>query len=104
MRCISVQIVRFVEAYYPGIVECRLLEATGRERTFIGKVPVFTTDDLDAESVYPCPGVIACKIISTGKDLQGRTVVTVDTEKPWSVEDTNDETCFVVLPEQLTEC
>ncbi len=104
MQCLRVQIVRFVMEHQPNIIECRLTEATGRERAFIGKCAYFTADDLDADSVYPQPGLIACEVIGTHQDQQGRTVVTVDTERPWGIEDTEDETRFVVLPEQLTAC
>lgn len=52
MNAIEIEIRRFVDDSYPGFVECWLTDANGREWSFIEKVPVVTTEDLDAESDY----------------------------------------------------
>jgi hypothetical protein len=38
---LALQIVRFVDDYQPGVVECEFIDANGRPHTFIGKVPNF---------------------------------------------------------------
>ena len=43
---ISVQIVRFVDEYQPGIVACEFLDAAGHCHTIIAKVPLVSMKDL----------------------------------------------------------
>ena len=76
-------------------------DAHGREHRIREKVPVISTEDLDATSSYPRPGVIACEIISQRRDANGSEIVTITTERPWNCESTTGETEFDVLPEQL---
>lgn len=45
MATVSVQIVRFVDDYQPGIVECQLLDAEGAVHFFIEKVPIVAAED-----------------------------------------------------------
>src|ERR1700733_4036676 len=61
MLGVQVQIVPFVDDYQPGIIECQFIDAHGRLWSFIEKVPVVTELDLDGDSSYPQPGVIACE-------------------------------------------
>lgn len=103
MIAVAIQITRYVDDSYPGFVECRFVDAAGREWLFIEKVPVVTSADLDAHSSYPQPGVIACQVIERRKVPDGHEVVTVDTEEPWHVEATSGETRFDVLADQLVE-
>ncbi|MDQ2799926.1 MAG: hypothetical protein M3Y13_09815 [Armatimonadota bacterium] len=100
---VSVQIVRFVQVHQPGWVECRLTDAYGREWAFVDKLPMFTSDDLDAKSRYPVPGVIGCQIIRREQDELGREIVIIDTEQPDHIEAIDGETRFAVLPQQLAE-
>ncbi len=102
MLTLTVDIVRFADAYQPGIVECQFNDAWGNQHLFIDKLPLFTTDDLSEASSYPQPGVIACTIIKRWQDLQGRELVTIDTNQPWLIESTAEQTQFDVLPSQLT--
>jgi hypothetical protein len=99
---VHVEITRYVDDSQPGWVECRLIDAHGREWLFIEKVPVITTADLNRQTCYPQAAVIACQIVSriyTGD----REIVTIDTAWPWHVEATTGETMFEVRPEQLAE-
>ena len=98
---VRVEIVRFVDDDQPGFVECRLIDAWGREWSFVDKVPVFSCEDLWADSNYPCSGSIACEIIQRKVDANGREVVTIDTEKPFDVEATEGGYRFDVFPQQL---
>lgn len=98
---IKVQITRFVDSGQPGFVELAFTDAMGRTHQFIEKVPVVTTDDLDASSTYPRPAAIDCMVVAEGMDDRGVSVITVDTSHPWDIASTTGESTFVVRPEQL---
>jgi len=100
---VRVTITQFVDDYQPGIVECKLVDAWGREWSFIEKVPVVSLADLDASSNYPQPGVIGCLVVERRQHADGREVVIIDTEEPWCIESTTGEHQFDVVPEQLIE-
>ena len=61
MEYLSVQIVRFVDEYQPGIVACDFLDAAGHCNTIIAEVPLVSMKDLDAGSTYPRPGGVGMK-------------------------------------------
>jgi len=46
-------IVRFVDEYQPGIVECEFADAEGRIHKIIEKIPIVTAADLWSDSAYP---------------------------------------------------
>ena len=96
-----IEIVRYIDGDQPGWVECRMSDAWGHEYTFRDKVPIFTSSNLTADSLYPQPGWISCLEVSRLRDKQGREIVTIDTN-PWHIESTSGETRFDVLAEQLT--
>src|SRR5690348_15043830 len=98
---VMVDIVRYLDDSYPGFVECRLIDAFGREWFFHDKVPVVTCADIDASSPLPQPGVIACEIIETRVQPDGRTIISIDTKSPWYVDATTGDTLFDVYAEQL---
>jgi|JI6StandDraft_1071083.scaffolds.fasta_scaffold01762_10 hypothetical protein len=102
MHTISVQIVRFTDSHQPGWVECVLRDAASREWTFIEKVPIVTNALLDAASVYPQRGVVACEIVEHWTDEHGRIRCIIDTERPWGIEAKNGETQFEVFIDQIT--
>jgi hypothetical protein len=60
MPRLRVQIVRFIEAYQPGIVECQFRDAEGQVHSIIGKLPYFTEANLWFDSDYPQPGEVDC--------------------------------------------
>jgi hypothetical protein len=103
MLAVIVEITRIVDwSSYPGCVECRLTDASGREWLFIEKIPIVTADHVVPDSCFPLPGVIACEVVATKRDDLGREVLTVDTG-PWQIESTNGVTHFDVLRAELTE-
>ena len=102
MPFVSVQIVRFADAAFPGWVACVLRDASGRTWEFIDKVPVFTSASLDEFSVYPQPGVVACEIVGQRADEHGRLLCTINTEQPWHVIEAGGQTQFEVSADQLT--
>ncbi|HEV8487968.1 MAG TPA: hypothetical protein VGV87_30895 [Blastocatellia bacterium] len=99
---LTVDIIRYVDAAQPGWVECRLIDAWGKQHSVIDKVPIFTAGDLTETSAYPQPGIIACAIVRCWQDPQGRKIVTIDTNTPWGVESSTGQTQFDVLAAELT--
>ena len=94
---VRVGILRYVDDHQPGWVECRLTDAHGRVWAFVEKVPIVTTESLDATSDYPRPGVIACEVVAG----EGSAIIQIDTARPWGVAATTGETRFEVRPAQL---
>lgn len=103
MKAIKIKITRFIDDYQPGIVECKFNDAWNKEHIFQEKVPVVTEIDLDANSKYPQDAIIACEVLKSWKDEDGRIIFTVSTEKPWAVETIDGLTEFDVVAEQLIE-
>ncbi|MDZ4405911.1 hypothetical protein [Prosthecobacter sp.] len=102
MHTIPVQIVRLVEEYQPNIVECVMSDASGRQWSFVDKLPIFTAADLDAQSSYPQPGVIACEILQEWTDKDGRKRCLIDINRPWGIAAKNGETQFEVFIDHIT--
>ncbi len=100
MKAVKVTIIEFTDASQPGWVRCRLTDVNSKEWLFDEKVPVVTTEEIDQNTVYPKPGVIACQIV--GK-IKNENYITINTEKPWGVESTTGNYIFDVYPEQLIE-
>jgi hypothetical protein len=86
MAALTVQIVPFVDIDQPGWVECRFADATGRQHSFIEKIPIVTNEDLDADSAYPQPGIVGCEIVKQYQDHKGQRLVCITTGRPWSIE------------------
>jgi hypothetical protein len=63
MPSLRVQIVRYAEAYQPGIVECQFRDADGQMHSIVGKLPYFTAADLWWDSDYPQPGQVDCRVL-----------------------------------------
>src|SRR5262245_30757612 len=104
MVAISVQITKYIsDDPQPGIVECRLIDAYGKEWVLHDKNGIFSMDYFDSHSRFPQPGVIACEVIKRWQDADGREIVSVNTESPWDVEAITGETRFDVLQVQLVE-
>lgn len=79
---IRVAITRYVSADQPGLVECEFTDAQGRCRLFVEKTAVVSSENLNARTTYPQPGVIAGEVIGRRRDAAGRDVVVVDTTRP----------------------
>ena len=98
---LRVQIVRYVEDYFPGIVECELLDAAGRVHTFVEKGPVVSDKWPGPGDEYPMNGMIRCEILEQWHDPDGRDLVRVTTEQPDYVETKNGVMEFVVQSSQV---
>jgi len=84
-------------------VECTLVDAYGYDHVFVEKVPVVTKARLDSASSYPQSGVITCVVLDLGisQSDDGRRLVHIDTQTPWSVQSLAGRSRFDVFPEQL---
>lgn len=98
---LKVQIVRYVEHYFPGIVECELVDAGGHLHTFIEKGPVVSDEWPGPEDSYPKSGIIRCEILEQWRDHNDRDLLRVTTERPDCVETREGVTEFVVLSSQV---
>jgi hypothetical protein len=104
MLALKVTITRYVnDEPQPGIVECELHDVHGHRWCFIEKTAIVSATNLDANSAYPQPGVIAAQVVNRSRDATGREIIRIDTERPWGVESVDGVTQFEVLPESLVE-
>jgi hypothetical protein len=103
MLGVKVEISRYIDASFPGWVECTLVDVAGDEHVFVEKVPLVTGVHLDAASIYPQSGVIACVVLGESERDDGRQLVRVDTQTPWGVQSTAGKSRFDVLSEQMCE-
>lgn len=79
MPSLRVQIVRYVEKYQPGIVECQFFDASGRMHSIIGKLPCFTSADLWIDSEYPQPGEVEYRLLDSPMRGQVRIIISEET-------------------------
>jgi hypothetical protein len=101
---IEIQILKIIDnSFYPGWVECLLVDAWGNNHTFHEKIPIVTVQDLDTTNMFPQDGNIRCELLREWIDDNGRIIITVSTEKPDYVETINEVSEFDLLPYQVTE-
>lgn len=98
---LKIQIVRYVDDHFPGIVECELVDAGGHLHTFVEKGPVVSDEWPGPEDSYPKSGVIRCEILEEWRDPDGRDLLRVTTEQPDYVETKEGVTEIVVLSSQV---
>jgi hypothetical protein len=99
---LAVRIVRFIDDYQPGIVECEFNDADGHRHTLRDKVPIFTTELLDAHTSYPQPGTARCTALRVWQDSLGRGLITISTAAPFSIESIEGLSEFIVLQSQVS--
>jgi hypothetical protein len=99
---VTVAILHIVDDGFPALVECELIDRFGKAWRFIEKLPVVEAKDRH-HGLFPRPGAIACQIIDTGTDAQGKAFTRIDTEQPWHVQSVDDVTQFEVLTGQLID-
>jgi len=102
MHNVTVRIVRFVDSSFPGWVECELVDVAGRCHILKDKVPIFTVEDLDAESKYPMRGFVACEVVERYQNKKGQEFVRVSTIKPYHIESTEGLSEFTVPASLVT--
>jgi hypothetical protein len=94
MANLRVQIVRFVDDYFPGIVECQFQDADGQLHSIVGKIPYFTVAQLWSDSEYPQPGEAECQLL--GPSMNGAVRISL------AEETTDGKSEFVVRESDLT--
>lgn len=100
--CLLVTMTRYTSNDQPGWVECRLVDAYGREWLFEDKVPIINADyDIGYHTSFPKDAIIRCTVVNRRRDVDGQEIVTVDTELPDHVEAKTGETKFDVRPDQI---
>jgi hypothetical protein len=97
MPSLRVQIVRFVDEYQPGIVECQFRDALGEVHRMIDKLPIFTDANLWSDSDYPQPGLAECMVLERMLD-SGRNLARIR-----SLETTEGKSEFVVSEADLSD-
>jgi hypothetical protein len=102
MTFLRVEIIRYVEAYQPGIVACAFSDAEGTRHTFIEKLPLVTAQDLWWDSTYPQPGSAECAGVEYFQDATGRRVARITLDFCESL-DSPPVSSFVVLESQLSD-
>jgi hypothetical protein len=104
MLGIRVTIVRYIsDEPQPGVVECKLEDAHGRQWSFVEKTAIVSAEHLDVHTSYPQRGIVAAEIVGRSVDAAGREIIRVDTDRPWHVESVDGATQFDVLAESLVE-
>ncbi|WP_433658962.1 hypothetical protein ACQPW1_42510 [Nocardia sp. CA-128927] len=105
MKNVWCQALRWVDDDpQPGLVEVKMTDMHGGEHLFIDKEPIFTPDSsLGPETAYPVRVLLACEILSTRVLPDGRTALTITTERPWDLESETGQTEFEVTLDQLDD-
>lgn len=101
MKHVPVVIERFTHSSQPGFVECSFVDAWNKTHVFEDKVPIFTTQDLYEDSIYPQSGVIACEILKEWRDADNRKIITITTEQPYGIDSKDGLYEFDPLSEQV---
>ena len=88
----------------PGWAECEMTDAHGRVWRFNDKLIFLdSTGDMRADSRFPLPTAIYCRVIERRTTDTGFDVVVVDTDFPYYLESVEGETKFEVVPTELVE-
>jgi hypothetical protein len=97
---LALTILRWVGDYQPGIVACELIDAEGRRHSFVGKLPIWSTDEsLNATSKYPQQGGVRCTALARWNDGQ---LLRVSIAEPDDEPSTEGLTEFVVSRAQVS--
>lgn len=97
-----VKIVRFVDNRFPGWVACEFEDAGGAKHTLIDKVPMFTTETVDANSTYPKEGTAPCEVLQRWKDSEGRELARITILRPAGMQSADGIVEFTVVAAQLS--
>ena len=66
----------------PGLVEVQLTDTDGRTWRFTDKASIFTSEPLDASSIYPRRGAMRCAVLRRETAADGSRVAIIDTFTP----------------------
>lgn len=102
MPSLRVDIVRFVDEYQPGIVECLFNDVWNQPHTIVDKIPLFTEEGLGSDSKYPQPGSIRCEVLDRSIDVQGRRITRITIAQPDNLESADGTSEFVVFDSEVS--
>lgn len=96
MPSVIIRAVRWVDREpFPGLVECRLLDADGAEHVLVDKCAVFDDGDrLGPDSTYPMELAIECRVL-----MDSGTAITI--ELAHDIEATDGQRTFRVARSSL---
>jgi len=100
---LQVRIVRYVDDAQPGWVAIEFADVGGQIHTVVDKVPIFTSEDICAESTYPRVGMLPCTVLKRWRDEDGGDLVRITIEHPLGDQSTEGQSEFVVMAGQLAE-
>jgi len=103
LLCMKIIILGIVDDFFPGRVECSLVDAWGSIHLFNEKIPIVTCSAVSSPDNLPQDGIIRCVFMNEWIDDMDRKIITVCTEKPDGVESINGTSNFDLLPCQLLE-
>ena len=103
MPYVRIQIVRFVDAGFPGFVAAEFSDAAGIKHSIIDKVPVIGLPGMWADSVYPQPGFAACELLCEQRDDEQRNLARITIALPWGLVATDGQTEFTVLRSEVVD-
>jgi len=96
-----VSIIRFVDEHQLGFVEGEFTDANGTVHTLVDKVPIFSSEDLWNNSVYPQPGFARCEVLARSRDSRGQ-LARVTIARPDRLQSSRGLSEFLVLESQLS--
>ena len=85
----------------PGWVECRFKDAYDYEHTIEEKIPVVSKTDINLTTLFPQQGMVACIFVKQFVDKNGKKIITVSTENPWSIGTINGISEFDMFEQQV---
>lgn len=98
---LAVNIVRWLDDYFPGFVACEFTDAAGRVHTIEDKVPMVSVEELNSSCAYPQLGAVRCTVLGRWTDDQGRELLRISTGEPDAIESTEELQEFVVSKNQV---
>lgn len=96
MGTLKINIIAYVDDWYPGWVKCIFKDANNKEWSFIEKVPVVTVENLTAGSKYPIEGYVECEILNKSSEI-----VKINLSNPLGIQTEDGRTIFEVHENQI---
>lgn len=98
----SARITRVIDSSsYPDWLELRFTDAHGKEWVLEEKAPVVTCEDVVPREPYKEDASIAAMVVDKQIAGDGRSIVVVNTDKPWGISDVGGNTHFDLLADNL---
>ena len=97
---VTVRLTQLLDDGNPPLVECLLIDSSGKTHTIVEKLPVVSLlNELSEKG--GATGSIACEVLSNWQDDQGRHLAKINTQQPWHIESSEGVSEFTVLTSQM---